>query len=231
MSDWQWRVAITNYPPRASPDAVWSRLKKVFAEVWGSEPGVIGTVEAIGDGTHKTEMFTVNLINRAHMDALLWLNGKLIYNYPIWILRWNRSMEVYTGPLSLLFSQNTEDGQIDLSNFREKMEAIGADMTNVSLNNRDFVEYLFYGMGCCARGRMLWVNTMILSDNDITSIDMWYSFFHFMPNLKHIIIKNTNLRQHPYMDPDWPFLRIESDFGESFNGEFREAPHQGAWRG
>ena len=163
------------------------------------------------------------------MDALLWLNGKLIHNYPIWIIKWNERMQIYTGPLSMLFSQNTEDGQIDLSYFNEKLAAIGVDVTNVNLNNRDFVEYMFYGMGCCTRERMLWVHTMILSNNNIESIDMWYPFFHFMPNLKHIIIKSTNLRQHPYMDPDWPLLQIESDFGESFNGKFKAYHHQ-AWR-
>ena len=156
------------------------------------------------------------------MEAMLLLNGRLVYNYPIWMVRHNEKMCQYGQALVMVYKTNTSDGQLDLSNFYHKFhEFFGKyDARYVNLNNRDFVEFVLFGLGIKSRERMLWVHTLILSDNDIESIDMWGPFFHFVPNLRNIIIKNTKLKQHPIIT-EWPLLKIESDFGVSFNGELQ----------
>lgn len=196
-------LLISNYYPEdRPPDAVLEMLKKLAFESFGGSPDFSSPLKCEGG-------FMVSVLNHIQYDALLQLNGALVYNYPIWIIKFpsNDTLAMHFPVFTNIFMKSSE-GQVDLSNFANKVNEEHGRPEIVNFNNREFVEFLLYRLGVDSRDKKFWVSSLILCNNGIQNINPWASFFHFLPNLKHININNNPLFEAPNL-PEYMQIQVE----------------------
>jgi hypothetical protein len=130
---------------------------------------------------------------------VLSLNGLLILNYPIWIIKLPTTFGEWTEIFSIIFDANARSGIADLGSFAEKFAAAGGDPSVVNFNSRDFVEFFLFRLGTEARDKRFWVKTLILTRNSIQSIDPWTAFLAFLPNLQEINVRENPIEAVPQL--------------------------------
>lgn len=199
---------ISNYPYGRSPEAILNILNTQIFNCFGASP-MFDNPSPIGDG------FTVSVLNHIQYDAMLQLNGALVYNYPIWIVKFHFD-DPFANQFTIfskIFIDSLSEGQVDLTNFASKFQIADAlnegDASIVNFNNREFVEFLFFRLGVESRDNRFWVSSLILCYNGIKSISYWVPLLHFLPNLKYINLKYNNLESEPNL-PD--YLQISVDY-------------------
>lgn len=154
--------------------------------------------------------FTISLPNAAQMKAVLDLNGSLIHNNRIWIIKFPAFYEKYGLDFSEIFNKSICNGQIDLSNLRKKFDDLGKNATIIDFNKQDFVEFLFYRLGTESRDKRFFIHTLILNNNFIQDINEWNSYFAFLPTLHTIILNQNPIKRQPYL-PSYPYITIQCD--------------------
>jgi hypothetical protein len=144
------------------------------------------------------------LPDKAQRDDVVAITGTLILNHPIWIVRRPTEWRHLADALTPVFRANCSDGVVDLGHLADK---ITGDV-DVDFDERDFVEFLFLRLGTEARDDRFSVKTLVLIGNKIRSIDDWAPFFHFLPVLEVIDVRENPIKQSPAL-PDWPELEVE----------------------
>jgi hypothetical protein len=190
---------VSNYPLRRSVESVMRAIQSEVERRCGAPP-VFLERQQIADGTRVT------VPNATQADAVLALNGALILNHPIWIVRSVLSLGAHTEALSVVFAANSDSGIVDLERFAEKFAAAGSDPSVVDLNDRDFVEFFLFRLGTESRDSRFWVKTLVLTGNGIRRIDRWAPFLCFLPNLREIKARDNPMEVEPglpVIDVDW----------------------------
>jgi hypothetical protein len=155
----------------------------------------------------KEDGVLVILQNQIQRDKTLEINGFLVLNHPIWIVKSPEPFEGFRPVLSRVFQTNASDGIVDLGSLAQKVTDAGGDGNAVKLNNRDFVEFLLFRLGTEARDERFWVQTLVLCDNEIEAIDPWSPFLHFLPHLRVINVTENNITQKPDLS-EWQQLKV-----------------------
>jgi hypothetical protein len=194
-------LLISNYSRRHPVESVLCAVQDAVQRRIGGRPNFLSHDVTSDDSV------TVTLPNQMQVDNTLELNGALLLNYPIWIVKSPIPFANVAPVLSLVFYANASNGIVDLAQLPTKVAAAGGAKEMVRLNNRDFVEFLLFHLGREARDTPFWVHTLVLSDNNIQVIDPWSPFLHFLPNLRIIHAENNALTQRPEL-PEWPHLEI-----------------------
>jgi hypothetical protein len=197
------QILITNFHLSKSDVFVLGDISRVIQEKYGGSPtfGDLTRMDGVGIHTH---------IPADQFEPLRALTGTLILNNPIWIVKCPLVYGVYSDDLSALFASQCLQGFADLSHLTQKLNT--AQKPAIDLNDLDFVEFLLWRLGTESRDKMFYVATLILTDNEIKSIDKWSHFFHFLPNLKKIHLNGNKLSNAPSF-PEWPHLEVVWDKG------------------
>jgi hypothetical protein len=198
-------LLISNYPPSKEDSVIQAVQDEVHRRIQ-SRPRFT-QYSAVSGGLR------VKVPTEMEFDTLLSINGALILNYPIWIVKFPDFLNAFVPFLSRVFQKNSVDGIVDLSNLAQKVRDAGASAGCVNLNNRDFVEFLLFQLGTQARDSRFWVRAIVLGGNGIEAIDMWTRFFHFLPNLRVIDVRGNTLQRRPQF-ADWPKLVVECDVSQ-----------------
>jgi hypothetical protein len=193
---------LSNYPRRASKESVLCAIQHEVQQECNARPTFLDHV-AVADGLRVT------LPNQAQCDAVWAVNGRLVLNYPLWIIRFpSKRLGVLTHPLSEIFQENSADGVVDLSNLAAKFADTGADPWQANFKDIDFVEFLLFRLGSEARDDRFLVQALVLGGNNINkALGAWSPFFHFLPNLRLIDLRGNKVRG-PVSFPEWPRLEV-----------------------
>lgn len=210
-------IMITNYHRSQSPESILQQLSTKVLEVFKLSPNFSTDIVPLPTDPPS---FKVSVNSYAQFHAILLMNGILIFNYPIWIVKFH-SPQDYLGAqvqafrLAFLTSQN--NGLVDLNDFEsrfrasggitEAQDAQGQLVKIIDFNNRDFVEYFFYSLGLFSIIDHFWVSKIILTHNNIENINGWGPFFHFLPNLKYVNLNSNKIYQTPNLKLDYQIIR------------------------
>jgi hypothetical protein len=194
---------ISNYPPRCSAESVLRAIQSQVERRIGVPPTFLER-QSVADGLRAT------VPNPVQADAILNINGSLILNHPIWIVKLPIELGEWTEAFSIVFETNTRDGIADLGSFAEKFALVGGDPGIVNFNRRDFVEFFLFRLGTEAREKRFWVRTLVVTNNRIESIDPWSTFLAFLPNLREINVRGNPLRARPQLF-EWPEIMVVAD--------------------
>jgi hypothetical protein len=196
-------ILITNFHPSKSDAFVLGDVSRVVEERWHGAPTFEDSTRLEGVGLRV-------FVPDHQVEPLRSLTGSLILNNPIWIVKCPLVYGIHTDSLSAVFASQCMQGFADLSNLKQKLNAAGKPA--IDFNDLDFVEFLLWRLGTESRDKMFYVSTLILTDNEIRSIDKWSPFFHFLPNLKKIHLNGNRLQNVPSFT-EWPHLEVVYDKG------------------
>jgi hypothetical protein len=183
---------FSNYPLHISHEAVLGAFSAQILDRYGQEPRLTNP-SIILDG------FTATASNEDQLNAMRELNGILIFNQPLWIVRLPTKLGVLCDPLSRLFHQHVSNGVVDLANLGAKFEAVGSRSDWVNFKSRDFVEFLLFRLGTNSRDDRFFVESLVLNQNPIESVNEWSPFFAFLPNLHYLYLEQTLVKQQPQL--------------------------------
>lgn len=221
----QFQILISNFPLNRSPDVIVNALCLLVQRACGGRPKILQ--QAV-----LQDRIIISVLNQIQMDFTLQMNGSFICNNPIWLIKAPLEFEFMTNCLTSIFHANCEDGQVDLSDLRTKVGMYGGIPNIVNFNNRDFVEFLLFRLGTDSRDQRFYVGSLILSYNAIPSVDMWSPFFHFLPNLRTLILNFNCLSAPPYL-PQWPYIEIvcspQTQTKMPANNNQKQNKNQGGW--
>lgn len=200
-------VFVSNFTNGATVSDIFEALKReIESRLWPLSATV---------GQEVAGGFTIILPNMMQMQAVLAMNGCLIKNYPIWVVRFGFLLEVFTDLLRRVILANYSDGLVDLSRLQEKWneedrDGLSQGRDYVNMNNRDFVEFVLFTIGMLARDERIWVHSLVLSENGIEDVNPWARFFHFLPNLRYLNVMDNPLTQ-PTKLVFFPWIYVDED--------------------
>ena len=200
-------LLIANGPRDKSNDAILTALSTaVLSRVGGRLEFV--AVESVAEGIHVT------LPNNVQFRALLERNGSYVFNQKIWIIKWPEAVGAYTLWFWRVFSRNTSNGVVDLSNLKQKLAAMEMpddQVKGVNFGNRDFVEFLFYRLGTESRDRRFFVEVVLLNQNGITNVQGIGKFLVFLPTVQRIVVSDNPLKSQDLFIPEHPYVEVICD--------------------
>ena len=193
---------ISNFPLKRSMDAVLSALSALLLRKVGAEPTFVEK-EVLLDGIR------VRVPNHVQYKAVLECNGAYIFNQPIWIVKLPLQVGKYTTHLATIFSRFTSNGQVDLSNLKDKLMSCGIEakeLNDANFDNRDFVEFLFFRLGSESRDKRFHVDTLLLNGNNIQNPNLFSTFLTFLPTLHRLVLNDNPIRNEQALD--WPYVEV-----------------------
>ena len=203
--DSRYVVFVSNFTNGATVSDIFEALKReIESRLWPLSATV---------GQEVAGGFTIVLPNMMQMQAVLAMNGCLIKNYPIWIVRFGFFLLRFTDLLRRVILANYSDGLVDLSRLQEKWNEEDGESSGqnyVNMNNRDFVEFVLFTIGMLARDERIWVHSLVLSENGIEDVNPWAGFFHFLPNLRYLNVMDNPLTQ-PTKLVFFPWIYVDED--------------------
>lgn len=209
-------VLIGNYPPLISADGVIQAIINIIRRSTGNElkckHGIISL---------DTLEFSISFPNAEQMKAVLDLNGTFIYNNPIWIIKFPTFYGQYGPVLSTIINRSICNGQIDLSNLKNRFAKLGNDPSVVDFNKLDFVEFFLYQLGTESRDKRFFIDSLILNNNNIQDINKWSPYLTFLPTLQTLVLNQNPLKRAPDL-PAFPYIIIKSDIKFSQNKNRRQ---------
>jgi hypothetical protein len=191
---------FSNYPLRLSMEAIMGAFCQVVIDKYGHPP-------VFRDQASFLDGFRVSVPDAAQMNGIREMNGVLVFNQPIWIIKFPSQLGALYDPLARIFQQNVSNGIVDLTNLTLQFQTLGYDPKWINFKQRDFVEFLFFRLGTTSRDERFFVETLVLNQNPIESIDLWSPFFAFLPNLHYLIVNETFIRREPKLS-NCPYLIV-----------------------
>ena len=215
---------ISNYLETREADTILNALSQIVYRHFNAWP----TFSNISKFNPPLDGFRVDVKNYVQYEAVLAMNGALIFNYPIWIIK------LPNGPLSDLSEYllsiihgSASDGSVDLTNLAARLDRIippdkKALLSIVDFNARDFVEFFLFMLGKEAKDRKFLVSSLFLGNNGIEFISNWTLFFYFLPNLRYLNVRNNPLREIPRLLQPFQHILIDFDTAPNQNQQYSQ---------
>lgn len=188
----QFAVLVSNYPPIISSDAV---IEMLIGQVFRNKKIQITPTKGTIFPDYEFSLF---FPNQMQVDAVLTLNGSYVYNNPIWIIKYPFFLKSYRPFLTSLIYSSCSNGQVDFNNLAQRSTIFGINPSIINFNEPDFVEYIFYLLGTESRDKRIYIESIILNNNQILNLNIMPCIFVFLPMLRKLYANQNPLVEEPH---------------------------------